>query len=181
MKDLTKRVLIGIVPIIAAGILLAADAPTIKIRDACEPATFNAPQPAGAGPGTCAEDFNGQVTFQKFIDQLTQHKTAPEWRFNRTQRTVPAGTRLLLDNYGGETHTFTRVENYGGGFVAPLNVLSGAVVLAPECFAQTVGSTFVAAGDDEKPGPMLQNSDRGKTVKFQCCIHPWMRTEIMVH
>ena len=128
MKDSAKKILVGVVPIVAAGLLLAADAPTVKIRDGCDPATFNLPPPDGAGPGTCAADFKGQVEFQKFIEQLTKTKTAPEWRFNPTQRSVAAGSQLLLDNYGGEAHTFTRVENYGGGFVPPLNMLSGNLV-----------------------------------------------------
>ena len=181
MKDLSKRLILGAVPVIAASLLLAADEPTMKIRDACDPATFNLPPPDGAGPGVCATGFKGNITFQEFIDQLTKHKNAPEWRFNPPDRTVTAGTQLLLDNYGGETHTFTRVENFGGGFVPPLNVLTGNLVPAPECFAQSVGATFVPAGADEQPGPTLTNADRGKTVKFQCCIHPWMRSEIRVH
>jgi hypothetical protein len=119
MKDVTKRLVFAAIPVVAASLLLAAEAPTVKIRDGCDPATFNAPPPNGAGPGTCLADFNGHVTFQEFIDQLTRHKTAPLWRFNPTQRAVIAGTQLLLDNYGGEAHTFTRVENFGGGFVPP--------------------------------------------------------------
>ena len=132
------------------------------------------------GPGSCATDFNGQTSFEKFIEELMKLRTAPEWRFNPSRSDVAAGSQLLLDNYGGETHTFTRVENFGGGFVPRLNSLSGNFVPAPECFAQSVGATFVPSGAEDKPGPTLQPSDRGKTVKFQCCIHPWMRSEIMV-
>jgi hypothetical protein len=168
----------AVLPVIGAVLLVADEAPTVKLRDDCQPATFNGP--GGPGPNTCRADFNGQTSFQKFIEELTKHQRAPEWRFDPTRRDVEAGTQLLLDNYGGETHTFTRVEMFGGGFVPPLNTLSGNLVPAPECLAQSVGATFVLSGAEGKQGPTLQNADRGKSVKFQCCIHPWMRTEVMV-
>jgi plastocyanin len=181
MKNLVKRIMICAAPVIVAALLVAGDAPTIKLRDDCQPATFNLPPPDGAGPGTCAADFSGHTSFSKFIDELTKHQKAPEWRFDPSRREVDAGTQLSLDNYGGETHTFTRVQSFGGGFVLPLNGLSGNPIPAPECLSTSVAGTFVPAGAEDKPGPTLQNADRGKTVKFQCCIHPWMRTEIMVH
>jgi hypothetical protein len=171
----------GMTPVIAAAFLVAGHTPTIKIRDDCQPATFNLPPPGGAGPGTCVAEFSGNTSFSKFIDELTKHQNAPEWRFNPQRREVDAGTQLSLDSYGGELHTFTRVQSFGGGFVLPLNALSGNPVPAPECLSPGVTGTFVPAGAEDLPGPTLQNADRGKTVKFQCCIHPWMRTEIMVH
>jgi len=181
MHQTLKRIFIAALPVIGAMLLMAAEDPTIKIRDDCQPATFNLPPPNGAGPGTCVADFPGHVSFQEFLDQLGKHQNAPAWRFDPGNRAVTGGTQLLLDNYGGETHTFTRVQNFGGGFVPPLNVLSGNLIPAAECFAQNVGSTFVPAGAEEQPGPILQTSDAGTTVKFQCCIHPWMRAEIKVH
>jgi hypothetical protein len=180
MRRVSIRILVTLLPVISGIMLVAASERTIKIRDDCQPATFNLPPPDGAGPGTCITDFNGHTSFGDFIDQLTKHRRAAEWRFNPPETALAAGTQLLLDNYGGETHTFTRVENFGAGFVPPLNALSGNFVPAPECFAQSVGSTFVPAGAEDQPGPTLQDSDRGKTVKFQCCIHPWMRSEVKV-
>jgi len=180
VNGLYARILAAALPTIGAALLLAAEGPTFKLRDGCQPATFNLPPPNGAGPGTCRTDFNGQVSFEKFVDQLTAHQNAPEWRSTPINTDIAAGTQVLLDNEGGETHTFTRVQNFGGGFVPILNRLSGNLVPAPECFAQSVGATFVPSGVEGKPGPTLLESDRGKTVKFQCCIHPWMRSEIMV-
>jgi hypothetical protein len=176
----SKRILIAALPLIGVALLLAAEGPTVRLEDDCQPASFNAPPPTGVGPGTCRTDFNGHTSFEKFIDEVQKHKRAPEWKFTPSRTDVAGGTQLLLDNYGGETHTFTRVQDFGGGFVPPLNALSGNLVPAPECFAQSVGGTFVPSGAEGKPGPTLRESDRGKTVKFQCCIHPWMRTEIMV-
>jgi plastocyanin len=180
MRNLARRIAVGVVPVIGAVILVADSTPTIKIRDDCQPATFNLPAPDGAGPGTCATNFSGNTSFAKFIDELMKHQDAPEWRFDPQTRSVEAGTRLSLDNYGGETHTFTEVAKFGGGFVAPLNALSGNPVAAPECLMQSVGSTFVPPGAEDQPGPTVQG-EKGKVVKYQCCIHPWMRTEIMIH
>jgi hypothetical protein len=73
----------------------------------------------------------------------------------------------MLTSRGGELHTFTRVQNFGGGIVPLLNDLSGNPVVAPECAA--LGNP--AAGSTALPA--------GKT-QFQCCIHPWMRTTIEV-
>ncbi len=91
---------------------------------------------------------------------------------------------LLLKNLGGETHTFTRVRKFGGGFVAPLNAASGNPVPAPECAQMVNGNLmpqppsanniFLAAGATAN-GPQLSE---GETVRFQCCIHPWMRITI---
>src|SRR4051812_31551147 len=142
MRDTFKRVVIGVLPVIGAALLIAEQAPTMKIRDDCQPATFNLPPPDGVGPGTCQANFDGHMSFTKFNEELMQHQTAPQWRFDPSRRDVAAGTQLLLDNYGGETHTFTRVENFGGGFVPPLNMVSNNPVPAPECFAQSVGATF---------------------------------------
>lgn len=175
-----RRLVICSTPVIAAALLMAQRTPTIKIRDDCQPATFNLPPPDGAGPGVCENSFSGNTSFAKFIEQLTKHQDAPLWRFTPVNRDVEAGTQLSLDNSGGEPHTFTRVQAFGGGFILPLNALTGNPIPAPECLAPSVAGTFVAAGVEGQPGPILQNTDRGTTVKFQCCLHPWMRTEIKV-
>jgi len=175
-----KRLMICSTPVIAGVLLMAESTPTIKIRDDCQPGTFNLPPPDGAGPGVCQTNFSGNTSFAKFIDQLTKHQDAPLWRFTPQNRDVEAGTQLALDNYGGEPHTFTRVQAFGGGFILPLNALSGNPIPAPECLSSSVAGTFVPAGAEGQPGPTLQDADRGKTVRFQCCLHPWMRTEIKV-
>ncbi len=180
MHRVAKRLMIGLVPVIAAVVLAGESTPTIKIRDDCQPGTFNLPPPDGAGPGVCQANFSGNTSFSKFIDELTKHQNAPLWRFTPLNRDVEAGTQLSLDNYGGEVHTFTRVQAFGGGFVLPLNALSGNPIPAPECLSSGVSGTFVPAGAEDQPGPILQSGDRGKTVKFQCCIHPWMRSEVKV-
>ncbi|HET7106855.1 MAG TPA: hypothetical protein VFI38_08595 [Candidatus Acidoferrum sp.] len=149
----------------------------IHLRDFCDPPTFN----QAAGPGTCIG--SGLMPFATFLAELVEEKSVGEWRFNPNTIRAEEGTKLVLVNRGGETHTFTRVEKFGGGFVAPLNAPSGTPIPAPEC-AQVLGdgslapqppgpnNLFLEAGETE-PGPTL--GDGEKQTRYQCCIHPWMR------
>ena len=82
------------------------------------------------------------------------------------------GQTLVAVNQGGEVHTFTEVEHFGGGVVRVLNELSGNPVPAPECQNLARGDFIAPGGSDtdevEEPG----------TERYQCCIHPWMRLEV---
>jgi hypothetical protein len=69
-------------------------------------------------------------------------------------------------------HTYTEVEDFGGGFVPLLN---GAMATAPEC-ANPATLTFVAYGGSQT----LTGLESG-LHKFQCCIHPWMRAAVRVN
>jgi hypothetical protein len=178
------KVAIAMMPIAAAVVLVATSDPlVVRLQDQCDPATFN----TAAGPGTCVGD--GTITFANFISQVTAAHKAGAWHFDPAAGSLAAGTALTLDNRGGETHTFTKVAQFGGGFVAPLNALSGNPVPAPECATATLGglvpkppspsNIFVGAGNTETgptAGSSIMPSDT--TTKFQCCIHPWMRTEL---
>jgi hypothetical protein len=141
---------------------------TVQLRDDCDPITFNADPPAGVGPGTCIGD--GDTTFQEFIAELQDHHRADKWRFNpdRTETTPSVTAR----NRGGETHTFTQVKSFGGGFIDILNQLSNNPDPAPECALPAVLGSAVPAGHTSDPIRL----EPGKTYRFQCCIHPWMRT-----
>jgi plastocyanin len=101
------------------------------------------------------------------------------------------GDRIALDNVGGETHTFTKVEEFGGGFFDPLNGNSGNFVVAPECARRLANGTlapqpesetnqFVEAGTTEQ-GPLAGTRALPLGVThWQCCIHPWMRVNVVV-
>lgn len=145
------------------------DVQRLELRDDCDSVSFN----AQLGPGGCIR--RGSVTFQKFIDELTKKKDVGAWKNNPDKFDANFGTTISVVNIGGETHTFTRVANFGGGFVQVLNDLSGNKTVAPEC-ATPNPATFVAAGGtmQVKTGTGTQIVDG--TYKFQCCIHPWMRT-----
>jgi plastocyanin len=183
-RVLAMIAIVAVVVLLAAlGVAGAANPLVVRMTDQCNPATFN----AAVGPGTCVGD--GTVTFDHFISELTSAQKAGAWHFDPENTTVEPGTALQLANRGGETHTFTKVANFGGGFVAPLNALSGNPVPAPECGTVTQGgiipkpesstNIFVEAGTTET-GPTAGGSflPSGSTTKVQCCIHPWMRAEI---
>ena len=146
----------------------------IVAHDNCDPATFNA---ALNDPNACVK--NGHQTFDSFIAELTATKTARDWRFTPDQITGRFGVGLLGNNVGGEEHTFTPVHAFGGGIIAPLNALSGNPVAAPECltleeddFVPSGGKYLIEADELEEV------ADASGIARVQCCIHPWMRTEV---
>ena len=101
------------------------------------------------------------------------------WADQPSAMQVNVGRPTVIENLGGEVHTFTPVNNFGGGFVTELNGISGNPVPAPEClnFASIV---FIPAGASED-GPTAGTTQLPVgTNRFQCCIHPWMRTVIQV-
>jgi len=145
----------------------------IRLLDDCEPTTFN----AVLGDGACVG--NGHTTFDEFIAELEATQDAHKWRNQPGQMHLNVGRPTLIENVGGETHTFTHVAAFGGGFVNELNGISGNPVPAPECL--NFGSlVFIPAGGVEE-GPTAGSSDMPVGIsRFQCCIHPWMRTEVEV-
>jgi plastocyanin len=140
----------------------------VMLFDACDPTTFN----AVLGPGGCTR--NGGITFDNFIDQLTKHQSVGPWRFSPSVLTMKEGQTLVAENRGGETHTFTEVDEFGGGIVANLNQLAGLTTVAHEC-------TQLKPGDFLAPGARATDTeDESGVEKYQCCIHPWMRAEIRI-
>lgn len=135
----------------------------VTILDGCDPESFEA---AGV---TCVRP--GGVTFQRFLDLLEQHRTVGAWRFSPGTLHATVGQTLVAVNRGGEFHTFTEVEHFGGGRNEILNQLSGNLVPAPECLNPTESDIAPGASDtDEVEEPGVE--------RYQCCIHPWMRLEI---
>jgi len=172
---------------------------TITMRDACDPTTFN----IAVGPGTCMPGHHGNTLFPDFIGELQSDHIAGAWRFNPllnateghyqlVRLDLTSGDQTTIQNAGGETHTFTRVNKFGGGFIVPLNGLSGNPDPAPEC-AQVLpnGSLvpqpesdtnqFVETGKTES-GPTAGSAALPPGVsRWECCIHPWMRMLVVVH
>jgi len=153
---------------------------TIHIRDYCDPASFD----AVLGNGACSRDTTpGSLTFMGFLTELSIDKSVGAWRFAPSQSRADEDATLALQNLGGETHTFTRVKRFGGGFVDVLNQGAGTSMPAPEC-AQMVDGNLVP----QPPGPnnifipaggsASITLKSGETARFQCCIHPWMHLTI---
>jgi plastocyanin len=140
----------------------------VTMFDACDPETFN----AALGAGTCTR--SGGVRFESFLDQLGKHHSIGAWHFAPPEVTMQVGQTLVATNRGGETHTFTEVDEFGGGIVPLLNQLTGLTTVASEC-SQLTGKDFLA------PGASFSEKEEDAGVeKYQCCIHPWMRAEVRI-
>jgi hypothetical protein len=181
---LCTRLAIGLTPIAAAFVLIASGNSSFqfRVRDRCDPATFNL---AGIA---CIGD--GNVTLARFSAELAKDMKVDAWRYDSDKDEVDSGATLQLDNQGGELHTFTKVAEFGGGFVPPLNAASGNPVPRPECAQLLPGGGIIpqlpsATNIFLNPGktttgpvagsPILP---KGTVTKFQCCVHPWMRVEL---
>ena len=143
----------------------AGDAPMIFVMDRCEPDSFN----AVLGEDGCVR--NGGVTFDVFESQLNpQDGGHNAWRNSRHDIVLAGDQHLTAVNSGGETHTFTEVVSFGAGIVPPLN----AALPPGTPPAQPVGGlNFFGAGETLD----LDTLPAG-THRFQCLIHPWMRTVV---
>ena len=176
-RRLTVRTVVGAAFALVALLSLTAGADAVqgdkKIRllDDCDPVTFS------GVPGGCIG--NGHTTFAEFIEELEETQDVHKWRNQPSQMHLNVGRPTLIENRGGEVHTFTPVAAFGGGLVPDLNALSGNPVPAPECL--NLGSiTFIPAGAVEE-GPTAGTGELPVGIsRFQCCIHPWMRTVIDV-
>ncbi len=180
----TVRLSVAVAALLATSVLAppvgagAASAKEFRARDDCDPATFN----AALGPGACIG--NGNTTVDEFNDELDRRGSVNAWKYNPDQTNLNAGDTAVVVNRGGETHTFTQVARFGGGFVAGLNEASGNPVPAPECATIAANGSLVpvpasptnlfVAAHTQVPSPALA---RG-TTNFQCCIHPWMRIQV---
>ena len=154
----------------------------VRMHDDCDPATFN----AVLGPGACVGD--GETTVDQLFAELTATQTARAWNFDPSMLTIREGRPVLVENRGGETHTFTMVEHFGGGFVAPLIQLSGNPVPAEEC-ATTLPNGDLAPKPPSKVNVFVTAGAKDAfstahlmpgTYLFECCIHPWMRVVLTV-
>jgi plastocyanin len=143
----------------------------VQVLDDCDAATFNA---ALNDPNACVKP--GGTTFEEFISQLVAMGRAPAWRFAPTQMSLAAGGTIDAYNRGGEFHTFTEVAAFGGGCVEPLNQILGLAPV-PECANAGVlfATTGVAPGGEVETAPLTSG-----THLFECLIHPWMRTTVVV-
>ena len=159
-----------------AQLLLAcseSSAPPATLRvtalDDCDSSSFN----AGIGAGTCTK--NGSVTLSQFNAELSATHTVATWQFAPSALTARVGQSIVITNTGGERHTFTEVEQFGGGVVPSLNSASGNTTVAPECTHLT-SEDFIAAGATKTDAA----EDAVGTERYQCCIHPWMRAVVTV-
>jgi len=145
----------------------------IHTEDTCDPVTFGA---------LCNPNSRGTTTLAQFNAELDATKRVAAWEYGGGQGRISLGQSLQVDNRGGETHTFSVVANFGGGRVPVLNDRSGNTVVAPECVAGANATNVdikSGTGISVTTGASGAIKTRG-TFKVQCCIHPWMRTTVVV-
>ncbi|HEX2175222.1 MAG TPA: hypothetical protein VHG70_04870 [Nocardioidaceae bacterium] len=143
----------------------------VRMQDDCDAETFN----AVLGQGACVGD--GGTTFEELVESLTEDRDAGAWRFSPDRLTIDRGTGLRALNRGGEVHSFTKVRRFGPGCVPELNELLGfpAGATVAECTSPRWLRTLRAPGESLR----LRGLSAG-THRFECLIHPWMRTTVRV-
>lgn len=143
------------------------DAETIRIQDDCDPETF------AQVPGGCVGD--GDTTFDELIEELLEDGEHGKWRFHPDETHIEHGEALRAHNEGGEFHTFTMVEEFGGpGCVQPINDLLGLGTAPATCDAD-IAASAVPAGVTIDVGELAPG-----VYRFMCLIHPWMETTVEV-
>ena len=179
-STLSRRALRGTVAglFLAGAVLVAAANPTsagdnggltATIRDNCEAVSFN----AAVGPGTCVGD--GNTTFDQFVAALPAGGH-PKWRNQTGSGELKSGGSISVVNRGGEFHSFTEVVDYGGGIVDFINQVGGF-----GAGPATTVTPFNPLTDLVPPGGKTTITMLAPgTHKFQCMIHPWMRSTITV-
>jgi len=143
---------------------------TISTYDNCDPL-----DPGWLPTGGCLlKPGDGDVTLSQFMMLLTSPFYLsvvghPSWRMEPSYLSIDFGKTVEIENEGGRQHTFTEVQNFGGGFIPSL---SPNTQPAPEC--QRNPPVIQPGASTE-----VKNLNVGEH-KFQCCIHPWMRAVVNV-
>ena len=134
--------------------------------------------PEGA-PFPGSRSYHGDVSADEFFALLfsplapgAQVIGHPSWRNEPSYISIRAGQDVRVTNLGGRAHTFTKVANFGGGFVGLIN---GALEPAPECADPTLLEFVPYKGSQTVSGLATG------LHQFQCCIHPWMRGAVRVN
>ena len=161
---------IALIATIAVPATASAKNNVIKVKDACDPASFN----AALGDGACVRSSNkgGTVTFEELVVEGDIQK----WAFSPSKLRIDEGESVVARvDRGGEAHSFTEVPVFGAGCVGELNALVGYEG-DPVASCGLIEPTIV--------GPMrtsLEVDDLDEGVhRFECLIHPWMQTTVTV-
>lgn len=184
---MTKKSLFAIATVGLALALTPAAASAsggIEVQDRCEEASFNA---AGIDCHRPAGDGGGDVTLDALFASLVADQENGKWRFKGEKVTSREGQPLNIDmTRGGEAHTVTEVPAFGLGCIPDLNavVFPGQDPFAVPDDICTNPATFtpgIFGGDLIAPGLSFTKVGLSKgTHRFQCMIHPWMKTTVTV-
>jgi plastocyanin len=144
--------------------------------DECDPTTFN----AALGPDFCKNVALAALGYATTLSDLFlkagEGKPDPGWDFEPDTVTMKEGATLSVVDLGGEPHTFTEVEQFGGGFIGPLNHGEPTVHECSGGFSNlAVAKTRILQASTVN----ITGLKEGKHL-FECCIHPWMRVTVDV-
>src|ERR671914_823952 len=169
-------VVAGTTTVVLGGVATASDTQEVLLEDDCDPNTFNAAGQALFQQNLCEEDFDGSVTFGEFLDALVLDGGHDAWKFTPNHATISQGESLKAINTGGESHSFTEVEDFGGGIIPEINELLGGLEPVREAqHPEIFGPTIIAPGDS------LTITDlKAGTHRFMCVLHPWQQSVINV-
>jgi plastocyanin len=166
------------------GAQVRSNDPNIAMMDDCDPAdpAYDALGgcPEGAPPGS--QSHRGDVPLMELFALLTSPLAPghvighPSWRNEPPYVSVRSGQTVRVSNRGGRVHTFTRVENFGGGFVPLLNEQMTPALECGANFQPNPAVTFIGVGETERVSGLAPGLHT-----FQCCIHPWMRAAVRVN
>src|SRR4051812_16388247 len=151
----------------------ASDQKVIKAKDACDPVSFN----AVLGDGACVRSDGGsRVAFDELVADLMDKGEQSHWKFNHGKVKIDPDETLRIEmGKGGEGHTFTEVPAYGPGCVAEVNQLIHAEG-PPAGDCSQMEATFVGP---QRTSFEITGLSAG-THYFECLIHPWMQTTVVV-
>lgn len=143
----------------------------VAILDDCDPndPDWNATGGCVLRGGVVTEDEFGALLISPLAAAVVGH---PAWRMEPSYIRVSTGSSVRVTNDGGRLHTFTKVAQFGGGRVPPLNF---GLTVAPECGPTAPNPNNVPPGERLE----LNNLSPGNH-RYQCCIHPWMRAEVRI-
>ena len=169
-KARIATVLAGAAVLIAVMASPALAGSAVKVRDACDPATFN----AALGEGACVRDSGGKRV--EFEELLAGEIDA--WSFTRKARIDEGDALEVRFDKGGEAHSFTEVAAFGPGCIPELNELLGLPGFAPECatFPQRMATEYIGPGVETLSVGNLSAGEH----RFMCLIHPWMQSTVTV-
>lgn len=188
MRTRTRAVVAGLGAALSAALLsapaTAGGVETVQVRDDCDPDDF-----VVEGRNLCAPGFGGSTSVDELIAALLGDKGARAmedgrllgWRNNPVVTSLDHGDSLRVTNRGGEFHTFSHVDELGGGCVDPLNEALGLPLVREQgnncAMIEGDGAHRLDPGDTVR---VRRGELTRGTHLFQCLIHPWMHTTVHV-
>ena len=176
-KTLLATATVGLALAVTPAAALASGG--LTIQDRCDPATFT---PAGIDCQPLT-DQGGTVTLDALFGSLLAGAPNDGWRFKQDKISLRAGQSLdIALTRGGEGHTVTEVAAFGPGCVPEINaILFPGQDPAAECANPATFTPGIFGGDLIAPGLDFSKAGLSKgTHRFQCMIHPWMKTTVTV-